>query len=241
MSGPGVPIQSPAVIFGVEQETVTASVPGTSTTIPPITAAGVDLAKTVLEYIAVAIVLLLIILCVVEIIDSTHEHLLQDQIAQQTARASVLPDAERLESWRTGLKSFAATPSVAPTDDQQNAWRFLFDSLRMTGAVSTVQAETLSSCVAPVSSKPQAAQLTNCEDALAILAGQSRSAAGDLDKIRLLAEFSKEVDSSHQNTRTFWLQIAQMILLNLLLPILTALLGYIFGTHQVPADNSGTS
>ena len=32
--------------------------------------------------------------------------------------------------------------------------------------------------------------------------------------------------------REFWLKLSQMVLLNLLLPVLTALLGYIFGTHS---------
>ncbi|MES2040080.1 MAG: hypothetical protein V4495_19870 [Pseudomonadota bacterium] len=33
-------------------------------------------------------------------------------------------------------------------------------------------------------------------------------------------------------TRDFWLKIAQMILVNLILPVLTALLGYVFGSKQ---------
>ena len=32
--------------------------------------------------------------------------------------------------------------------------------------------------------------------------------------------------------RDFWLKILQMVLLNVLLPVLTALLGYIFGTQS---------
>lgn len=240
MSHPGPPVQSPPALPGLVQQAIV-DLPGARATMPPITAAGVELAKIVLGYIAAAMVLLLVIITVVEVIDATHEYSLQDNIAQQAARISAMPDAERLEAWRAGLKSLAATPSVPPTTDQQNAWRFTYDSLRMTGAASQLQAATLSACVAPVASKPQAAQLTNCDDVLAMLANQSRGAAGDLDKIRLLAEFNKEVGSSHQNTRTFWLQIAQMILLNLLLPILTALLGYIFGTHQVPAEGSDKS
>ncbi|OIQ82439.1 hypothetical protein GALL_357720 [mine drainage metagenome] len=36
------------------------------------------------------------------------------------------------------------------------------------------------------------------------------------------------------STREFWARIAQLILLNLLLPVLTALLGYVFGSSQLP-------
>ncbi len=35
-------------------------------------------------------------------------------------------------------------------------------------------------------------------------------------------------------TREFWARIAQLILLNLLLPVLSALLGYVFGSAQAP-------
>ncbi len=35
-------------------------------------------------------------------------------------------------------------------------------------------------------------------------------------------------------TREYWARIAQLILLNLLLPVLTALLGYVFGSNQLP-------
>lgn len=38
--------------------------------------------------------------------------------------------------------------------------------------------------------------------------------------------------------REFWLKIVQMVLLNVLLPVLTALLGYIFGTQSRPASPS---
>ena len=36
------------------------------------------------------------------------------------------------------------------------------------------------------------------------------------------------------STREFWARIAQLILLNLLLPVLTALLGYVFGSSRLP-------
>jgi hypothetical protein len=39
--------------------------------------------------------------------------------------------------------------------------------------------------------------------------------------------------------RTFWLEITRTILLNVLLPVLTALLGYVFGTTQVAARTHG--
>jgi len=40
------------------------------------------------------------------------------------------------------------------------------------------------------------------------------------------------VTTESQKVRDFWIQIAQMVLINLLLPILTAILGYIFGKKE---------
>jgi len=42
---------------------------------------------------------------------------------------------------------------------------------------------------------------------------------------------------SYQNSRAFEKDMSQMVLLNLLLPILTAILGYIFGTRQDSSDS----
>jgi hypothetical protein len=40
------------------------------------------------------------------------------------------------------------------------------------------------------------------------------------------------VAAQQKETRDFLLQLAQLVLLTLFLPVLTALLGYIFGTRQ---------
>ena len=45
-------------------------------------------------------------------------------------------------------------------------------------------------------------------------------------------ELVKLAQEETKNDRAYTLQIAQMILLNLLLPVLTAILGYIFGSNR---------
>ena len=42
----------------------------------------------------------------------------------------------------------------------------------------------------------------------------------------------KAVQANEKESRDFVVQISQMVLLNILLPILTAILGYIFGSHS---------
>lgn len=40
------------------------------------------------------------------------------------------------------------------------------------------------------------------------------------------------IQSERAEFRDFWLRLVQLVLLNLLLPVLTALLGYVFGTQS---------
>lgn len=61
----------------------------------------------------------------------------------------------------------------------------------------------------------------------------------ELPEIRKdLHELSRQIADAKQAQRTFWMQFAQMILLNLLLPVLTAILGYIFGANSAATTDS---
>ncbi len=61
---------------------------------------------------------------------------------------------------------------------------------------------------------------------------------GSAEQMRVLSEAARQMGEQRVAFRTFWLQTAQLILLNLLLPLVTALLGYIFGTNQLTAPPS---
>ncbi|HJS18996.1 MAG TPA: hypothetical protein VJ785_09605 [Anaerolineales bacterium] len=54
-------------------------------------------------------------------------------------------------------------------------------------------------------------------------------------------ETAKEVmlqfDAQRKTFREYWMQFSQMILLNLLLPVLTAILGYVFGRAEVATSD----
>ncbi len=47
-----------------------------------------------------------------------------------------------------------------------------------------------------------------------------------------MTDLTRQIVDARQAQRAFWLQFAQMILLNLLLPVLTAILGYVFGASS---------
>ena len=55
----------------------------------------------------------------------------------------------------------------------------------------------------------------------------------ELPEIRKdLQELARQIADAKQAQRTFWMQFSQMILLNLLLPVLTAILGYVFAANS---------
>ena len=47
------------------------------------------------------------------------------------------------------------------------------------------------------------------------------------------------IGASRQDTRDFMMKVSQLFLVSILFPIMTALLGYIFGTHQVSSTRRG--
>jgi len=57
------------------------------------------------------------------------------------------------------------------------------------------------------------------------------------EKLANLSELMTQLESKHTSFRTFWFDTLQLILLNVLFPTLTALLGYVFGTSK----NNNTS
>ncbi len=65
---------------------------------------------------------------------------------------------------------------------------------------------------------------------------QLRAPGPSADSLRAALELLKQVQQDQQQQRLFWEQIAQMVLLNLLLPLLTAVFGYVFGRDQSERD-----
>lgn len=56
--------------------------------------------------------------------------------------------------------------------------------------------------------------------------------------IKTLHELQKDYQEANRSHRDFVVQISQMVLLNLLLPVLTALLGYVFGSRSEQQNNN---
>src|SRR5262249_26270897 len=113
---------------------------------------------------------------------------------------------------------------------------------KLPGRVTAQNATRLDQCVQLVSTTtdPKDTQkvaergkaIDDCVQILEPVRLISSAQALDIDRLRLMKEYAKDAHDHRQAFRTFWLQAAQLVLLNLLLPLLTALLGYIFGSAR---------
>ena len=104
--------------------------------------------------------------------------------------------------------------------------------------LSEEQRSLLSKCIPFPKDADRNHLLQSCVDILHLVEKGAMAASANMDKLRIMIDFSKEVDAHRQNFHSFWVQMAQLILLNLLLPLLTGLLGYIFGTRG--GESQGT-
>ena len=226
---------------------------GVKAELDPKAAAGMELARKVLWFIAGAIILLLVFLTIFEIKDLSVQRTVDNRVLRQVSAGGVFPDPARIEKWAEALRA-----GTAPTPAQLEEWRSLVDVLRRGGGLSDRQLDALKPCANPPKTantsptavapgtapaavgtapapqpapQPGATALT-CADLLDMIDREAMSAATNLEKNKMLTDFAKDVDAQHQAFRSFFMQLAQMLLLNLLLPVLTALLGYIFGTQQ---------
>jgi hypothetical protein len=133
----------------------------------------------------------------------------------------------------------AAQPSPTATDQPSST------TTAQPSPTATAQPSPTATVEPPLSSEPEGSSakqkddvaersdaFDECARILDPLRQVSAGQAIDLDRLRLMKDYAKDAHDHRQAFRSFWLQAAQLVLLNLLLPLLTALLGYIFGSQR---------
>lgn len=200
-----------------------------ASTLAPEAAAGVKLAKYVLAIVAGTIVLLLAHLFWTA--GSARDGIakVNEQVYLQMRGASAAVDLARLDSMIAALEAGAAATTAAPVSLAADM-EMLASALVAAKVATERQKVTLAACV-PFPSTDRPLQLGDCADLLRTMRSAAAAAGANLDKIRVITEFAKTVDEQNRGYQAFWLQVAQLLLLNLLLPLLTGLFGYIFGTQ----------
>ena len=207
---------------------------GVTATLDPTAKAGVDLATIVLAIVSGSIMLLIGYLVVMEFLVASNVRSAYEQVVNSSRVGSelyTLDRFERLENGLTNLRNFPSTPM--PPDDLKKAKDFVA-MLGDLPSLTSVQKTQLDYCITPppLADVDRAKKLNGCVDILTGITKAALDAAASAVSAQIAGESANKINEQRQALHTFWIQAAQLILLNLLLPLLTALLGYIFGKQR---------
>lgn len=219
-----------AAVAAIQGQGVAPPVLGTKAEMAPLTAAGIDLARRTMVMIGVAVLALLILLLSAETgqradIAKTNERL--SSIFEKSERPLVEP---RLETVVAVFRRAAVDP-LWPVPSVDEAQALIDDALKLPSLTAEDRSALEGKCIPiPAAATPdRAAVLEHCAQTLMKIFSRGEANAIKIEAMKSVQQSLAEERAAH---RAFWMQVAQLILINLLLPILTALLGYIFGTQQ---------
>jgi hypothetical protein len=200
---------------------------------PAITRAGVELAQRVLWISAGAILLFMLYLLAMELVVG-HEVSSLFRLGQE-CRHSGAPFLmlARMEQFAHDLDQAQHDPAwVAPAGSLENA-RNVAASLALLPGMTLAQTGQLKECVELLSAVgDRASKLAPCESLLEAERKDAVQAESTAISVQMADDAATRLNDHRQSLHQFWLQAAQLVLLNLLLPVLTAILGYTFGARQ---------
>jgi hypothetical protein len=207
--------------------------------------AGVELAHRLLWIVTASILLLLIYLSVIDIINTSNVSIVTERAMSLARPRTALENAKGLEDLISIIDSARREGGKTISVEQLSGAQPTLDELSQGHFITSGQVKRVRECTERMTLSADLRGYNssdNLEDCLLVLTTAKESASirsFDVDKLRLMSEFVKDSQTHHQAFRSFWLQVSQLILLNLLLPVLTALLGYIFGSQQASKSTSG--
>lgn len=199
---------------------------------PPVAAAGVNLATIVLGIVAGAIVILMAYLVWMDWTIATNVGDSYKQALTSNRAGAEFYTLDRLERFASDLSTARSnstqTLSAAAAQKDQEAIQMLGQLPSLTSA----QQAQLKQCVPLPTDSSRNEKLDQCVTIANSVRQAALEAASSSTTAQIAGEATTKIHEQRQSLHTFWIQVAQLILLNLLLPLLTALFGYIFGTQQ---------
>jgi hypothetical protein len=204
---------------------------GVTASVEPLAAAGLELTKIVLTLITVSILILTAILAWIEIGAASQAARANEQALSIAAMGRAGPEDGRLELLSVELRRAHDDPAWIMPDASAAEGVALVKQLAADTSLTQAQRDVIAGCVPlpAAGAAKRADTLAQC-GALTAQILSARQSPGE--RLKFMADLQKQSDEQRQAFRAFWLQVAQLILMNLFFPLLTALLGYIFGTQQ---------
>lgn len=224
--------------FAQTPEVSPSPIRGIHVDLPPVIDAGVRLARLVLFIAAGSILCLIFYLIYMELVIGRDIQKTYGQVLNPNRIGSEFYTLGRLEELSIDLGAGRKdADSKLSAESLQNAESVLtmIDALP---SVTTAQKARLRACAPfPMANESRNEKLDRCIEDLENIRQAALEAAAATTNAQVASDAATKLFEHRQSLHTFWVQAAQLILLNLLLPLLTALFGYIFGTQQ--AQRSG--
>jgi hypothetical protein len=195
-------------------------------------AAGLQLAKIVLSIAGGAIVMLMAYLVWMDGSIADNVAGAYKQVLNPSRIGSEFYTLDGLEQFAADLNAARDNPN--PATSKQSAQRDQ-EVVKMLGelpSLSSTQKAQLNQCVPLPTDASRNEKLGQCIAVIDNIRQAALGAAANTTTAQMAAESAQKIQDQRQSLHLFWIQAAQLILLNLLLPLLTALFGYIFGTQQ---------
>ena len=198
---------------------------------------GRELAVKVLWVTAGTIAALILYLSIMEFYLSIvecfvfHDFRASYREASPASNAAPYGIVDRLQRLSDNLEMSRNNPSIQwDRNSESNAQ----DTIDQLSFLADEQRSELGRCIPP----PQAndpnrdGKIETCLVILSISKQNALQAIHSATESKPAPDWADKMSERRENLHKFWIQAAQLVLLNLLLPLLTALFGYIFGSQQ---------
>lgn len=196
--------------------------------------AGLPFWKPLMWVVGGSIAGLVFVLLIVELWGALRvDGMYADALRYAQASGPII-DLQRLEGAMLTLSTLKKGPANPLTSDQKIDLAYAVANAKALPILAETQRSALDECARtgndPLSSGN--APIEECQIAFGALRAAGLTRMIEVDRLRLMQAMANDAREHHQAFRAFWLQSAQLVLLNLLLPILTAFLGYVFGAQS---------
>jgi len=203
-----------------------------ATTMPAVAAAGVSLAKIVLAIVASVILILMGYLVWMDFRIAADVAGAYRQALTPSRVGSEFFTLDRLERFTADLNAARANPKQTMSQESDQRGREAIKLLADLPSLTSTEKTQLSQCLPLPTDASRSDKLTQCVAIAENVRQAALTAAASTMSAQMAGESVGKIQDQRQSLHQFWIQVAQLILLNLLLPLLTALFGYIFGTQQ---------
>ncbi len=205
---------------------------------PPVAGAGVGLARLVLYIAAGSILILTVYLISMEFSVARDVRDAYAQVLSPNRIGAEFYTLSRLEQLSVDLSTARENSEwQMSADSRQNADSIL-KMIATLPSIASADKTQLGECIPlPPANASRSDKLDRCIGIVRKIQQPALEAAVGATNAQLAGESASKINEHRQSLHNFWIQAAQLILLNLLLPLLTALFGYVFGTQQAQRAN----